>query len=129
LDLQSAPFIHWNYFRDSVGIIWAASEAPLATVVMEDLIACGAKLFIGVGLLGAIQPSINTGHYVIPSSAVRDEGTSYQYLPKNVEALSSKEIIRSLKDSCEEFKVRYHIGPIWTTDAPYRETKSKNKIE
>jgi len=108
-----------------VGIIWAAPGAPLATMVMEDLIACDAKFFIGVGLLAAIQPSINLGDYVIPSLAVRDEGTSYRYLPKNVEALSSNGIIKALKDSCEEFKVRYHTGPVWTTDALYRETKSK----
>lgn len=108
-----------------VGIIWAAPGAPLAAMVIEDLIACGARLFIGVGLLGAIQPSINVGDYVVPSSAVRDEGTSYHYLPKNVGALSNKGIIRALKDSCEEFRVGYYVGPIWTTDAPYRETKSK----
>lgn len=121
---RARPLYVGNVSGNPVGIIWAAPGAPLATMIMEDLIACGAKLFIGVGLLGAIQPSINVGDYVIPSLAVRDEGTSYHYLPKNVDALSSKEIIHCLQDSCEEFKVRYYVGPIWTTDAPYRETKS-----
>ena len=46
-------------------------------------------------------------------------------LHKNVEALPSKGIIHALKDSCRESKVRYYVGPIWTTDAPYRETRSK----
>jgi uridine phosphorylase len=121
---RARPLYVGNVSGNPVGIIWAAPGAPLATVVMEDLIACGAKLFIGIGLLGAFQPSINVGDYIIPSWAVRDEGTSHHYLPENIKARSSKKIIHALQNSCEEFKVRYCIGPIWTTDAPYRETKS-----
>jgi len=34
-------------------------------------------------------------------------------------------VIQALQDSCEEFKVKYYVGPVCTTDAPYRETKSK----
>jgi uridine phosphorylase len=108
-----------------VGIIWAAPGAPLAAMVMEDLVACDAKLFIGVGLLAATQPKIDVGDHVIPSLAVRDEGTSYHHLPEDVMALPSNEVIRSLQYSCEEFKVKYYVGPIRTTDAPYRVTRSK----
>lgn len=122
---RARPLYVGSISGNLVGMMWAAPGAPLATMIMEDLIACGAKLFIGVGLLGAIQPSINVGDYVIPSLAVRDEGTSYHYLPKDVKAFSSKKVIHFLKDSCEEFKAKYYIGPIWTTDAPYRQTKSK----
>lgn len=122
---RARPLYVGNISGNPMGIIWAAPGAPLATHVMEDLIACRGKLFIGVGLLGAIQPSIDVGDYIIPSLAVRDEGTSYHYLPKNVKALPSNEVVQALKDSCEEMKVKYHIGPLWTTDAFYRETKSK----
>jgi len=114
-----------NISGNPVGIIWAAPGAPLATMVVEDLVACGAKLFVGVGLLAATQPRINVGNYVIPSLAVRDEGTSRHYLPEDVIALSSNEVIQALQDSCEGFKVKYYVGPVCTTDAPYRETKSK----
>jgi len=122
---RARPLYVGNVSEIPVGVIWAAPGAPLAAMVMEDLIACGAKVFIGVGLSGAIEPHINSGDFIIPSLAVRDEGTSYHYLPKNVEALPSKGIIHALKDSCRESKVRYYVGPIWTTDAPYRETRSK----
>lgn len=97
----------------------------MVTVVMEDLIACGVRRFIGVGTLGAIQPSIEPGDLIIPSAGVRDEGTSYHYLSKNEEARPAKIILNALVDSCKEAGVTFHMGPVWTTDAPYRETRSK----
>jgi uridine phosphorylase len=108
-----------------VGIIWACPGAPLVVRVMEDLIACGAKVFVGVGLLGAIQPYIDVGDCIIPSLSVRDEGTSHHYLPRNVKATSSKDVSQALRKMCRKANEKHHIGPVWTTDAPYRETKSK----
>lgn len=108
-----------------VGVIWAAPGAPLATVVMEDLVACGVKEFVGVGSAGAIQPFIDVGDCIVPSSAVRDEGTSYHYLPPAEEALPDQRVARVIAESCRELGVTPHVGPVWTTDAPYRETASK----
>lgn len=110
-----------------VGVIWAAPGAPLATFVMEDLIACGARVFIGVGLLGAIQPNIQIGDLIIPVETVRDEGTSLHYLPKDVKAVPSENVVSALKDACKKFGAKCRTGPVWTTDAPYRETQSKIK--
>lgn len=110
-----------------VGVIWAAPGAPLATLAMEDLVACGARVFIGVGLLGAIQPNIQIGDFIIPVEAVRDEGTSLHYLPKDVKAVPSENVASALKDACKKFGAKCRIGPVWTTDAPYRETESKMK--
>jgi len=90
---RARPLYVGNVSGNPVGIIWAAPGAPLAAMVMEDLVACGAKLFIGVGLLAATQPEIDVGDYVIPSLAVRGEGTSYHYLPEDVMALPSDEVI------------------------------------
>ena len=111
--------------RKSVAVIWAAPGAPLATVVTEDLIACGAEQFIGVGSLGAIQPFIGVGDQVVPTMAVREEGTSQHYLPPRVEAKADTKLVAVLSESCGELGVQCHAGPVWTTDAPYRETPSK----
>jgi uridine phosphorylase len=111
--------------KTPVGVIWAAPGAPLIAVVMEDIIASGARVVIGVGTLGAIQPSIQAGDLIIPSAALRDEGTSYHYLPKDKRAYPTREVLKAIVDSCEESQFKPLIGPVWTTDAPYRETKSK----
>ncbi len=109
----------------SVGVIWAAPGAPLATVVMEDLVACGVKEFVGEGSAGAIQPFIDVGSCIVPSTAIRDEGTSYHYLPQGVEAVPDGRVARTIVESCKELGVRPHMGPVWATDAPYRETPSE----
>ena len=89
IDLVRAREIPWLYRarplytgrigRTPIGMIWAAPGSPLVAIVTEDLVACGVRRFVGVGTLGAIQPSIQPGDLIIPSAAVRDEGTSYHY--------------------------------------------------
>jgi uridine phosphorylase len=108
-----------------VGTIWAAPGAPLAAMVMEDLIACGAKLIIGIGLTAAVSPKIKVGDLIIPSMALRDEGTSRHYLPPRVQTVPGASILKEMKHCCQKLGVRYHIGTILTSDAPYRETPSK----
>jgi uridine phosphorylase len=135
IDLVRAREIPWLYRArplyagslqgSPIGVIWAAPGSPLVTVVMEDLVACGVTRFVGVGTLGAIQPAIQPGDLIIPSAAVRDEGTSYHYLSKNEQARPAKRVLKALVDSCKETSVTYHVGPVWTTDAPYRETRSR----
>lgn len=111
--------------RKRVGIMWAAPGAPLTAVVMEDLIASGVTNFTGVGTLGTIQPFVRTGDLIVPSLAVRDEGTSHHYLPKGRAARPSRRTFKMIMDSCAKFGWKHYGGPIWTIDAPYRETRSK----
>jgi uridine phosphorylase len=122
---RARPFYVGRTDGMEVGIVWAAPGAPIATHVMEDLVACGAKHFIGVGLLASIQANVGVGDIVIPSSAIRDEGTSYHYLPREVPAAASKGMVQRLLNSSERLSIRVSVGPVWTTDAPYRETRSK----
>ncbi len=57
--------------------------------------------------------------------AVREEGTSQHYLPPRVEAKADTKLVAVLSESCGELGVQCHAGPVWTTDAPYRENPSK----
>lgn len=122
---RARPFYIGETEGTKIGIIWAAPGAPLATHVMEDLVACGATRFTGIGLLASIQTSVGVGDIVIPSSAVRDEGTSYHYLPREVAATATKSMLQRLRNSSERLGIEASVGPVWTTDAPYRETHSK----
>ncbi|HIE19194.1 TPA: hypothetical protein EYP75_05650 [Candidatus Bathyarchaeota archaeon] len=73
----------------------------------------------------AIQPNIQIGDPLIPLEAIRDEGTSYHYIPRNLKAIPTKSILEALKRACRSFGAKYHVGSVWITDASYRETKSK----
>lgn len=122
---RARPLYIGRIGRTRVGVIWAAPGAALTSVVMEDLIASGVTSFIGVGTVGAIQSFIGTGDLIVPSMAVRDEGTSHHYLPRDDVARPSGKTFKMIVDSCEKSGFKHYVGPIWTTDAPYRETKSK----
>jgi len=102
-----------------------AFGAPAVASFMEELIACGARKFLLLGAAGSLQPYLKVGDYMIPTEAIRDEGVSPHYLPKGVRAEASKKIVGALERACRKHRVTYRKGLVWTTDAPFREIKSK----
>ncbi|RSN73298.1 phosphorylase family protein [Candidatus Methanodesulfokora washburnensis] len=63
--------------------------APAAAAILEEAIACGAKMIIEVGLAGGLQEFLKPADIIVVMEAVRDEGTSYHYLPPGVKVESS----------------------------------------
>ncbi|GAP15536.1 uridine phosphorylase [Longilinea arvoryzae] len=99
--------------------------APLAVGFMEEAISCGGRHFIACGGCGVLKRDIAVGHPVVITSAVRDEGTSYHYLPPTREAAASPAAVAALEETLRNRKVDYRLGKSWTTDAIYRETKAR----
>jgi uridine phosphorylase len=62
---------------------------------------------------------------VIPNSAVRDEGTSYHYVPPSRTIDMSPLVVKKLETVLQNHHINYEVGKTWTTDALYRETKGK----
>ncbi|MBA3414470.1 MAG: nucleoside phosphorylase [Chloroflexia bacterium] len=96
--------------------------APLAAIVVEELIAFGVREFVTVGTAGGLQPAHRVGDVVVCSRAVRDEGVSHHYLAPAPTVLPSPPLTTRLKDALERAAVPFHEGPTWTIDTPYRET-------
>jgi uridine phosphorylase len=101
--------------------------APLAAGILDELIALGATKFIGCGGAGVLESSLALGHIVIPTSAIRDEGTSYHYLPPSREVAPTDFALETLKATITEHQHTYLLGKTWTTDAIFRETMPKIK--
>jgi uridine phosphorylase len=99
--------------------------APMAAMLLEQLIALGARRFLYLGFCGALAPSYRIGDGFIPVRAIREEGTSYHYLPASVEPMSSPHLNTLLQTHATHQSFAVRQGPIWTTDAPYRETARK----
>ena len=72
-----------------------------------------------------LHPEIATGHPVILTSAVRDEGTSYHYLPPSRTIAAEPSVINRLEEVLKKQRIAYQVGLNWTTDAPYRETRQR----
>ncbi len=99
--------------------------APVAVMLMEQLIVLGARRFLYVGFCGALEPTYQIGDCFIPTIAMREEGTSYHYLPAEVIPASSGRLNTVLREQADAQDLPVRSGPIWTTDALYRETAQK----
>ena len=102
--------------------------APMAAGILEETIALGCRKFIACGGAGVLNKEIAVGHMVVPSAAVRDEGTSYHYLPPAREVSASPEGVAAIEQVLKQRGVPYLVGKTWTTDAPYRETQGKVQL-
>lgn len=93
--------------------------------ILEDLIAMGMKKLIIFGTCGVLDSSIKETSIIIPTSAFRDEGTSYHFAEKSQEIGLNHEIQEKFKAFLEDKGISYRRGKVWTTDAVYRETPDK----
>lgn len=94
---------------------------------MEKLIAMGAKNILVLGWCGSLQPNIVIGDYIIPTSALSEEGTSRHYSVDKKHVGTSDLLNDRLFNIFENSHIRFNKGIIWTTDALYRETEKKVK--
>jgi uridine phosphorylase len=99
--------------------------APLAAAFLEEMIAFGCSKFIACGGAGVLESGIVMGHPIVVTSAVRDEGTSYHYLPPSREVMASPAAVDALEAVLQSHSVEYLLGKSWTTDALYRETRDR----
>src|SRR5437867_1635238 len=106
------------------GIVPCVVGAPYAVLVAEQLFVSGCKLLISVTSAGIIKQHENTKRFALITSSIRDEGTSYHYLPAAQPALLNRTLFDSLHKGEESFNCPYFEGMSWTTDARYRETAS-----
>ena len=108
-----------------VGICCMGIGAPAVVSVMELLVVLGVRRFISLGTAGGLQPHHQPGDTILVSEAVRDEGTSYQYLPSEVRALADAELLNEIAEGLHDAEVPFETGLAWTVDAPYRETREE----
>lgn len=96
---------------------------PLAAAAMEGLATFSCKKVIAAGGAGVLKPEIARGHLIIPTSAVRQEGTSYHYVAPSKYINCPQTVVKNM---CEYLKTKglpFVCGKTWTTDAIFRETQ------
>jgi uridine phosphorylase len=108
-----------------VTLVHPGVGAAIAAGSLEIAIALGGRKFIACGGAGVLDRSIVVGHLVVPTSAIRDEGTSYHYLPPGREVAPAPEALQAIEAVLRRRKVDYLLAKTWTTDAIFRETRAK----
>lgn len=100
--------------------------APYATMVLETLVAWGARKIIFFGWCGAVSKKVKIGDIIVATGAVIDEGTSRHYNANgNDPACPSGQILGKTKKAFRDRDLSFHEGLVWSTDAIYRETREK----
>ena len=108
-----------------LGVLFPGVGAPLAVAAIEETIARGARRFVAVGGAGALLPDLVLGHAVVVDGAVRDEGTSFHYLPEGRELEADPAGVALLQQVLDERDIPYVTGKAWSTDGLYRETPAR----
>jgi len=93
--------------------------SPSATIAVEEHAQIGSGTFLRVGSCGAIQPGMEVGDLVITTGAVRQEGTSDEYVREDYPAAADPEVVTALVTACEELGYDYHCGVTCSTDSFY----------
>ena len=99
--------------------------APLAAGLLEEVIALGCNKFVACGGAGVLDPEVAVGHIIVPTAAIRDEGTSYHYLPPAREVQASPAAVAAIVQVLRAHHCEYLLAKTWTTDAFYRETPAR----
>lgn len=120
-----SPIYKIIYEGEPVAIFKAWVGAPACVSVFEEVIAMGLNKLVLFGSCGVLNHEIADGHIIVPTSAVRDEGTNYHYLPASNEIELDGECIKIVEGVLKKLNYPYVIGKTWTTDGVYRETKVK----
>ena len=106
----------------SCGVIARTIGGPYAVLIAEQLAVSGARVVIGLTSAGRVNPSLPIPSLVVATQAIRDEGTSYHYLPPGETVDAPPRIADVLAAELGLLGIPVFQGAVWTTDAPYRET-------
>jgi uridine phosphorylase len=106
------------------GVVGRVVGASFAVLVAEELFASGCRLLISITSAGQIIPVGAPPYFVLIERALRDEGTSYHYLPPTPYTELWPELREAIHTGWNQSYLPLYFGATWTTDAPFRETES-----
>ena len=119
------PVYKINIDGAELAIYQSAVGAPACVSNYEELIAMGVRNMLLVGSCGCLDASMESYSIIIPTSAIRDEGTSYHYAEPSDETILDAKVVGILEETIKNLDLKYAKGKSWTTDAIFRETKEK----
>ena len=92
---------------------------PSAAIALEELANIGAEVFVRIGTCGTLKEGINYGDIIIPTAAIRAEGTTKEYIEPEFPAVADLDVLNSLIASAKENNIPHHVGINRTHDAFY----------
>jgi uridine phosphorylase len=124
-ELGNHPIHEMEFDGRRLAVAHPRVGAPMAAAMLEALVAMGCRKFVACGGAGVLDGEIAVGHIIVPTAAIRDEGTSYHYLPASREIEPSPRALAAIQSVLGSRGHDYLTGKTWTTDGLYRETRRK----
>jgi uridine phosphorylase len=112
----------FDYEGERFGIIGCAVGASFAVLLAEQLFVSGCRFLISITSAGLIVAQGPTPYFVVIERALRDEGTSYHYLPPSEFSEANSALVDAAMVAMHDRGLSVYRGAAWTTDAPFRET-------
>jgi uridine phosphorylase len=106
----------------SFGLIGGVVGASFAVLVAEELFASGCEVLLSITSAGQITTVGTPPYFILIDRAIRDEGTSYHYLPPARYAEADPNLVDAAARALAATSFLVERGSTWTTDAPFRET-------
>ena len=127
-EMGPVPVYTIKFNGEEIALANPGIGGPLSAFILERMIARGCTSIIACGGAGVLMPEIAVGHLVVPTAAIRDEGTSYHYLPPGREVQPDPEARAAIERTLSRHGVDYRLAKNWTTDGLYRETQGKVQL-
>lgn len=114
-------YVTYTGFLDGVMVSVTSTGigGPSAAIALEELVKVGAKNFIRVGTCGGMDINVKGGDIVIPTGAIRMEGTSKEYAPIEFPAVAHYDIVEKLVVAAKNAGKPYHVGVVQCKDSFY----------
>jgi uridine phosphorylase len=130
-----SPWRNWACFHTPMfalevdgkpcGIVPRSIGGAYAVLIAEQLLASGARMIVALTSAGRVSPNLQIPSLVVATAAIRDEGTSFHYLPPSKLVAAPPSPVTPLTRELERLGLPVYQGTVWTTDAPYRETQQQ----
>jgi uridine phosphorylase len=119
------PIYEFETDEGTVSVVHPGVGAPLAAGFVEEIASLGVTTFVACGGAGSLVDDLALGHVMVVASALRDEGTSFHYAPPSRIIDADPLGVQVMVDVLTEATIEHFVGRTWTTDAFFRETRSR----
>lgn len=118
------PIWAGEYRGEQIALAEVPVGAPAAVAVFEEALMMGVETAVAVGCCGDLTGH-EAGAMLVPIKALRDEGTSFHYLPPGRWVETDPAVNAACVTAVQEANLPVHEVATWTTDAIFRETPAK----
>ncbi|MDD2591952.1 MAG: uridine phosphorylase [Erysipelotrichaceae bacterium] len=118
---DSREYVTYTGYLDGVKVSVTSTGigGPSAAIAMEELVHIKADTFIRVGTSGGMALEVEGGDVVIANGAIRNEGTSKEYVPIEFPAVANYEVVNALVKAAKDQDQKYHVGVVQCKDSFY----------